>query len=67
MTDPSKPKLTLPTVDEIMLLACQTELVYPTCLGTYFTNIPDGVDITPALVNFATELLNKFGTGGRGG
>jgi hypothetical protein len=47
-----------------MLLACPTELVFPTLLGPHFTNIPDGVDITPALVNFATELLNKFGTGG---
>jgi hypothetical protein len=47
-----------------MFLAFQTELVYQACLETYFTNIPDGVDITPALVNFATELLNKFGTGG---
>ncbi len=58
-TSPSIPSI--PTVEEIMVLAFQAELVYPTCLGTYFTTIPDGVDITPALVDFATKLLNKYG------
>ena len=41
-TSPSIPSI--PTVEEIMFLAFQAELVYPTCLGTYFTNIPAGVD-----------------------
>jgi hypothetical protein len=53
---------TLPTTKEIMILACQTELVYgPTCTGTYFTNILEGIDITPTLVNFAAELLKTYG------
>ena len=59
LISPSIPSI--PTVEEIMVLACQTELVYPTCLGTYFTTIPDGVDITPALVDFATKLLRTYG------
>jgi hypothetical protein len=63
MTSEKETQLTLPTVEEIMTLACQTELVYgpQPCGGTYFTNIPDGVDITPALVNFATKLLQTYG------
>ena len=63
MTIEKEAQLTLPTVEEIMILACQTELVYgpQPCGGTYFTNIYPGIDITPALVNFATELLNKYG------
>jgi spore germination protein GerM len=63
MTTEKEVQQALPTAKEIMTLACQTELVYgPTCTGTYFTNIPEGIDITPALVDFAIELLNTYGS-----